>query len=88
MKVKILQSCGGQWGSYSDGDIIEVTDANRNVIESLLRGGLAEELGAPPPKSIEPRGSSKADEDTDVLPDSKIRGRGGRGSGKTGRGGV
>lgn len=66
MTVKILRSCAGNMFSFFEGQIVERTPHNAEVIDSLLRHGGAEPVEEPK-KKVESGGGSV--EDTDVLHD-------------------
>ena len=70
-QVQMLSSCAGAGFNHSEGDVVEVTSENADVVESLVRGGLAFELTE----------ESADDESAGVLPDQAA----GAGNGKRNR---
>jgi hypothetical protein len=87
-KVNILQGCAGPWGSFQQCESpVLVTEKNIDIIESLVRGGIAELLGMgkSPVETIVIKGSGTKNENPDILPDSpKIGKRGGKRNPKSG----
>jgi hypothetical protein len=83
-KVNILQGCGGLWGSFQQCESpVTITEKNIDIIESLVRGGIAELATGVDKRGIEeiifkgnttPEGESK-NEDIDILPDSSKIGK-------------
>jgi glycosyltransferase involved in cell wall biosynthesis len=77
-KVNILQGCGGSWGNFEQCDSpVTVTEKNIDIIESLVRGGIAELIGTDK-SSVETiiiKGSGTKDENIDILSDSPKTGK-------------
>ena len=81
MKVKIKGARVGLRISFSDGQIVERDSFNAEVIDSLLRHGLAEKVEEEPKKKVESGGGSP--ENLDLLHDVPPRPRGRKRSNKT-----
>ena len=87
-KVNILQGCAGLWGAFQQCDSpVTITEKNIDIIESLVRGGIAEPATGTDKRGIEEiifKGSESKDENIDILPNSpKTRKRNTKGNAKS-----
>jgi hypothetical protein len=78
-KVNILQGCAGTWGNLQQCDSpVTITEKNIDIIESLVRGGIAEIYGGDKSgiEEIVFKGSEPKNENPDILSDSTKTKRG------------